>query len=279
MMNKINSKSLLSILLFGFNISINASSAPTIPADLIFNNKPINPLCFDQEESLDKTLSLTNNCELAPIEVVGQSKDLLDKGYVGFEYKVKDITDAASSYSYYKVIGDFNHFYTLYSISNTGGSGHFSSIYLVNRDKDQLHVKTLPFGGDRCNGGLTEVTQNGSTLSFSSNITPGDFLSISNNNPQQLKAYDDLDACAACCVATALYETDLQKDATKATLKSIQFANDSDTLSELKSTDKTGYQACFNKLVLTYIAKNKITLTVTELNSFMDKFNSTCVKK
>lgn len=280
MMDKININSQLATFLLGFIISttISASSSPTIPADLMYDNKPINPLCFDQEDSPDKTISLTNNCDLAPIDVLGQSKDLLNKGYVGFEYKVKDNTEAASSFSYYKVIGDFNHFYTLFSISNTGGSGQFSSIYLVNRDKNELHIKTLPFGGDRCNGGLTEVTQNGNSLSFSSNITPGDFLSISNNNPQQLKAYDDLEACAACCVATALYETDLQKAPGKATLKSIQFANDADAVSELKSADKTPYQACFNKLVLQYISKDKITLTAKQLNLFMDEFNLVCVK-
>ncbi|MBL7479129.1 hypothetical protein [Legionella bononiensis] len=279
-MNKLTTTLLLPIFIFEFSISsiINASAAPKIPADLMYNNKPINPLCFDQEESSNKTLSLTNNCDLAPIEVVGQSKELLNKGYVGFEYKLKDDSDTTSSYSYYKVIGYFNHFYTILSISNTGGSGHFSSIYLVKRDHDQLHIKTLPFGGDRCNGGLDEVTQNKNILSFSSNITPGDFLSISNNNPKKLQAYDDLDACAACCVATALYKTDLQQDSTQATLTSIQFANDPDTLSELKSNDSTGYQACFNQLVLHYIAKNKTTLTVKELGTFMSEFNTNCTQ-
>src|SRR3989338_4614442 len=109
MMNKINMKSVLLTLFFGvgINSAINASTSSTLPMDLMYNNKPINPLCFDQEESPDKTLSLTNNCGLAPIVEVGQSKDLLNKGYIGFEYKVNDNSDAASSYSYYKVIGDF----------------------------------------------------------------------------------------------------------------------------------------------------------------------------
>ena len=281
MMNKTNKESLLLILSIGFCFApiMNASTSTHIPTDLMYNNEPISPLCLDQEESPDKTLSLVNNCGTAPVVEQEQSKELLNKGFIGFEYKTKDNLDAANSYSYYKIIGSFNNVYTLFSISNTGGSGHFSSVYLVNRDKDQLHIKTLPFGGDRCNGGLTEVTQQENKLFFSSNITPADFLSISNNNPYQLKAYDNLDACAACCVATAQYETDLQKNPAKATLLSIQLANDSGSLSSLKSADQTGYQACFNKLVLEYIAKNKSTLTAKELKLFMDEFNATCVKK
>lgn len=262
-------------------LSINsayAASSSNIPADLMYENKPINPLCFEQVDSTDKTVSLSNNCGLEPIVEVDQSKDLINKGYVGFDYKEKDSSDSATSYSYYKVIGDFNHYYTIFSISNTGGSGNFSSIYLVKRDNNQLHIKPLPYGGDRCNGGLNKVTQNKQMLSFDSNITPGDFLSISNKNPHKLQAYDDLDACAACCIATALYETNLQKDSAKATLISIQFSNDQETLDQLKSADSKGYQACFNMLVLKYIAEAKTTLTAKELDSFMDEFNSNCVK-
>ncbi|KTD32263.1 hypothetical protein Lmor_2201 [Legionella moravica] len=277
-------KSSITLLLFSvcLGLSINtviyASSSSTLPADLLYNNKPINPLCFDQGELSNKTLSLTDNCELEPINVLGQSKELLNEGYYGFEYKLKDDSGFASSYSYYKVIGYYNHLYTLLLISNTGGSGHFSSLYLVNRDQNKLHIKTLPFGGDRCNGGLNEVTQNKNIITFTSNITPGDFLSISNNNPEQLQAYDDLDACAACCVATASYTTDLQKDSTKATLTSIQFSKDPETLSDLKSPEHTGYQACFNKLVLSYITKDKTTLSVQELGTFMNEFNSKCTQ-
>ncbi len=277
-MDKISTNLLVSILL-GFSVTAYSSPAPIIPEALMYDNKPINPLCLNQEETTDKITSLAKDCDLASIVVTGQSQDLLNKGFYGFDYKVKDDLNTTSSYSYYKIIGNYNRFYTLFSISNTGGSGHFSSIYLVHRDNNKLQVKTLPFGGDRCNGGLSEVIQNKNMLSFSSNITPSDFLTLSNNNPQQLKAYDDLEACAACCIATAQYKTDLAKDSTQATLISIQFNHDADAIAQLKSSANTGYQACFNKLVLDYIAKNKTILTLKELNLFMDEFNSACTKQ
>src|SRR5690606_23485956 len=116
----------------------------------------------------------------------------------------------SQGYTYYKFFNAGNNQYWIYSINNGGGSGDFTNLYLVQRlDSHTLGIQTIA-GGDRCNGGIQNVTKKNNHLTFIVNLTPYDLIALSNTKIQNLNAYDDLAACAVCCAAKAFYIVDNQ---------------------------------------------------------------------
>ena len=243
------------------------SSAQTLPNHfpkaLIFQNQPINPLCFYLSETSSQ-VSL-NDCTKraqANIKVTGHNEHLSEQGFVGFDY-------AGHGYSYYKIVGSFNGLYTIYTINSGGGSGDFTSLFLVKRDKDVIELTALA-SGDRCNGGIAAVSQNGHSLHYDVQLTPYDFLAVTAQNPHKLRAYEDLAACAACCAALAHYELNVNGPK-EALLNTVGFDP------EITPPDsKTAYQECFDKQMNQYRQAGKTNLSVVALKKFVTTFNQNC---
>ena len=267
-----------------------------LPQDLTYADKPVNSLCFYQAEKLPDKLSLADHCGIlfsngnkpGYIKTGQHDVELIKKGFIGFEYRYVDERGTDNSpftgYSYYKIIGNYHHDYTIYTINNTGGSGVFTSLYLVKREGDELVIKSLPPGGDRCNGGITDVSQHNQTVTVtvSVNVTPADLLDISKKNPHHLRAYDDLDACEAFCVGTAVYEINLQNKDKPMKFIAINLAADSQgaaSLTHATNNKKISIQDCFDEQLYHYYHQVKHTLTPQELDTFMDKFNDSCARK
>lgn len=246
------------------------------PNKLLYANQPIDPLCFEQKENTSlKNCGISTNRE---DKITGHNQKLLNEGFVGFDYVWSDTKNPsyqAQSYSYYKAFPLQNDTYLIYSVYSGGGSGSFSALHIVKRTGDDLKINTLTVG-DRCNGGIENVKLKNKIFSYDVNITPFDFLTIANDNPHQLQAYDALAACAACCAGTASYE------------RPQDFANGEEKLisAHLNSSpeDITGmsqgtYQACFNQIYIQYKKSGKDVLNSQELKKFTQLFNQQCVKK
>lgn len=246
----------------------------TVPVDLMYNSKPIDALCFFDRENDSKSISL-KNCGFAKEKYVvkGQNNHLIAKGYIGYNWQNSDAQNAAEGYSYYKIFKAGKGQYWLYTINSGGGSGEFSTIYLVKRkNPDTLEIQDLA-GGDRCNGGVQAVSKINNELHFSVNLTAYDLIALSKKPSPHLKAYEDLAACAVCCVAKAFYQVTL---GAQPQLKYVNFQNLKET-SEMP--EQGAYQACFNQLFTSYAAAGKSQFKQIQLDEFADKFNETCIKK
>lgn len=249
------------------------------PSQLLYEGKPIDPLCFETSDESNSVASLKEcGIKSSPSKkITGYNDGLLDKGYIGYDYAWTDNDtpdNSARNYSYYKWVGETNGSHIVYTLNNTGGSGQFSSIVLVKRNENTLQIKSLT-GGDRCNGGISDVTLKDNLLTYSQNMTPYDFLELSKNNPQQLKAYNDLDACAACCAGSLIIERDLLKSIDKENPIAVDLSDDYQPASE---NDKK-YQVCFDKLYTNYIKNGKKQLSFKELQEFIATFNKECTAK
>lgn len=277
---------LISIVFIYTTISFGGPLPKDFPKDLIYHHAPISPNCLYLDGNAKKVA--LDKCSLKSdpdIKIVGSDKDLIKQGYIGFDYSIVDNTGnslPSYGYQYYKVIGKVKNNYTVYTLNNGGGSGQFTSIYSVSRHQDSLNIKTILPGGDRCNGGIAKVKQVNSLLTYSIYITPADFLNITNQNPHNLRAYDDLDACAICCTAVATYETDLTSMKLNEKLVSVELGVDSynpkpSPASKFQdANDKQSYQACFDKLIKSYTDVGNSKLTAEEFKQFMTLFNTKC---
>lgn len=259
-----------------FSLLYSTAFASTIPNDLMYAGKPIDSLCFSNERPHKGTIDL-RNCGATHEKYVlnGVNAELSKKEYIGYDWKDPSLPKEAnvSGYSYYKFYPANGNMYWIYSINNTGGSGEFTSIFLAQRkDPDTLTIQEV-VGGDRCNGGVQNVTEQNHTLTYSVNFTAYDVVNFTNKKLPEVQAYDDLAACATCCVAKGFYTIDKNNH--------IQF-NRLETeknvkLSELPEQGK--YQACFNNLFTTAVAKTAGKFTQEQLNDFTNQFNQVCVNQ
>ncbi|WP_231865884.1 hypothetical protein [Legionella fallonii] len=215
-----------------------------------------------------------NKCGLAEKKYVqkGRNSELITKGFIGYNWQDPEFQNATEGYSYYKYFNAGKSLYWLYTINSGGGSGTFTAIHLVKRTSpNTLDIKTL-FSGDRCNGGVQDVSEANNQLTFSVNLTVYDLVTLSKKSSQSIRPYDDLAACAVCCIAKAFYTVDAKA---LAQLKYVELNN-------VKNTDELPQQgveqSCFNKLLLSYTSAGKTTFKQSTLDEFTDKFNQMCIK-
>lgn len=247
------------------------SGSRSLPSSLLYNNTPIDALCFTGSEH-----DSLKNCGIAfekDMEKKGQNKTLEKQGFIGYEYHFKN-AGFTTGYSYYRPIGHFENKTIVLTVSSGGGSGEFTAIKTIERISNKLKIQTKD-AGDRCNHGIFDVKKETKQITYRAHITPFDFLTITNENPHKLKAYEDLEACAACCAGSILIARSLDKNFSKATILSIDFSHYS---LEPGTTNSRTYQSCFNSLITTYKIKHKTVLTLDELKILVQQFNKKCVQ-
>ena len=245
----------------------------SLPSALTYLAKPIDPLCFFESEGALANIDLSH-CGVSKDKslVKTPNKALIKKGFVGFDWKNPHTAYPSGGSSYYKVYPAGANQWWIYTLNNSGGSGDFTSLGRVAR-KDTKTLQFRPIAqGDRCNGGIFSVYEKSHHLFFATHITAHDLVSLTKPHQSALKPYDDLAACATCCAAQALYEVD---DSLKPVLRFVSF--DSSAANAAEMPDQGRYQACFNTLVASYVAKHKQQLNYSELKQFVSEFTSRCV--
>lgn len=262
--------SLLFLLLFTTVIKVAAGNVPQLPMDLLYNDKPIDSLCFQNPEK--NTLDLAH-CGAKQQKLLPQmsNEQLLKKGYIGYDWKDPTLpSHAPRGYSYYRFFQAGKHQYWIYSVNNGGGTGVFTAIYLVQRNAlNTLKIDYIT-GGDRCNGGIQDnVFVQKNKLNFKMNLTSYDLIALAKPSLRDLKAYDDLAACAVCCVATGTYTANLDK---------LNFAYVKLNNIEEDLPGQGKYQTCFNQLYVEYINRKGLKMTQNELKEFANAFNQSCVR-
>ena len=250
----------------------NLQAHTQLPKSLLYDGKPIDALCFAQN---DGVISLPScGIPLDPHLIkINEIKMKPEKEWFGYGFKIKD-AGPTQGYSYYRAIAHVNNKYILFTVNNGGGSGEFTALKTVVRKGNKLITHTLQ-AGDRCNGGLSKIKKNANEISYDINITPFDLLTISNNNIHHLKAYEDLVSCAVCCAGKIHASRSLQTHYEKEEIKFIDLSGYS--LDEGGYGADKPYQLCFNSLITRYKSINKLIFTRQELNRFIREFNQKCV--
>lgn len=260
--------SFLSFILFSTPISAK------FPKALTFHNHPIDSLCFENPEVGDYTIKL-NHCGLVAEkgQIKGANNHLLKRGFIGYTFKSE--WGGSEGYSYYKVMGYYKNKIIIYTVNSGGGSGEFTAIKTVTRHHNTITVNTLQ-SGDRCNNGINFVKVQKNRLIYEINITAFDFFLLTHNNPHQLKAYDDIEACAACCLGTAILVRELTTNKPKERLESVDFSHYQPIKNAFQEERQP--QRCFDRLIHQYQERGKLSFNEHELEAWVNQFNQECIK-
>lgn len=249
-----------------------------LPNELIYEGKPIDPLCLFEIEDTKGVVDL-RKCGLNAQkghQVAGKNKKLMSEGFNGYDYSYNiNYSKSLGGYSYYKVFGNVGNSVIVQTVNNSGGTGDFSFLNLVQREGNIIKITVLN-GGDRCNGAVDSIKRKGEHLVYSVRLTAYDYLTLAQDNPHHLKAYDDLSSCAVCCAGIAVYQRDIVSNFANEKLLYIDASN------YLKDIDNASpsqpYQACFDKVLKQYAQKNNGKLNAKQLSLFTHQFNTKCVK-
>lgn len=258
------------------NALAQTNDGTSIPNDFFYQNQPIDPFCVSKLANIDQTKAEPVNIDECSkhkeVEFENINEQLTKNKFFGFDYKEKLPTGyMAHGYNYYKYLGKIDNLHILYSIQNGGGSGEFTALFLARRTGNYIHLAKMIAYGDRCNGGLSDVSVKDKKILYSQALTPFDLVSLSNKKSEKLQAYEDLASCAVCCIAKGIYE--YSDDQSK--LTSILINKDA---GNNNASVQGKFQPCFDQLIKEYKANSKDKLTLPELDEFVAKFNETCVK-
>lgn len=177
---------ILGLLLFGYGRA-QAYTTDSIP-----------PACLWKMITQNKSrLNLDiDDCSKLAIE---KNPYMQKQGFIGGEiHSTKPVMKSISIF--YKVAGIAKSGEKILEVLwSGGGSGNFSDILYITKNKNQLLVTKQISGGDRCNGGISNVKLSNGKLSYQTNATP---YALVTQGKQEV-AIDErikLADCAICCI-------------------------------------------------------------------------------
>ncbi len=233
------------------------------------DEKVVPPVCFEAlaVQGLSPRAVDTKNCEKdSGLKIVGTATS---EGYVQSRYEMEGLSDLGIIM--YRKIGSVADGDVVQTLSYSGGSGHFSEVFVVTLEGTKLtHVRSIA-AGDRCNNGITDVTVKDGKILISQNITPIDFITLATGSEQNLKAYEDLEASAASCFAVATVDE-------SGALTRVQFDKDVLEGRDAEWVARFGLQACFDKLFQQSLVEEKFAFDKTSFQSWVQNFLKTCKK-
>lgn len=279
MMSRLLKITFLSFVLY---LQANTGFAEILPknysTDLQYKGRPIDTLCFYEIQSTEGFI-LLDKCGLESEpnrEITFTDNKFINQGYVGYNY-IWTINEVEShGASYYKILGKTkDNYYIIYTLNRSGGTGNFSSLYRIRREKNNRIHFHLIANGDRCNNGINSATIRNNQLTYFSNVTSADFFTLTSQHMSDSKVLADLSDCATCCVATAKHESILNEKHFDSKLIWI------DLTASNKQTDtdsENNSQNCFNQLFNSYLDRKIRFLNKKDVEKFVIEYNKQCIK-
>lgn len=252
-----------------FVLALSACLSEGVAAsDFTYKGKPIDPMCLSQDlEEEGEAISLaecTGSVGACDATMAENGLETFPDGSIGYTFKCTDGCMRPPFVSY-KYLGMTDGLFAVQTHESGGGTGYFSGVHLYAIDGDKLIRRKTLGAGDRCNGGISDVAVKDGVLRYSVNVTPFDLVELAGGNDAGFVAYEDIQACAACCVGTAEYTGD--------TLTGVTLSDDA----AVEPGDAQGADTCFSK-VYDAAFRQSPALDTARLQKFGRDFDAACGK-
>jgi|GEM_PF-1374703 len=247
------------------------------PPALLVEGKPVDPMCLSILGEDRAKLPLTG-CRENFVVTEEKISPVDNPASVYARYRGKDeAVDAQAGFVQYRYIGPAQGGEAVLIHENGGGSGTFSVLLILERADDHFIVKQAVAAGDRCNGGVGDVSlsEGDGALGYAINMTPYDFLELAGKG-SLIEPYKGLDNSAASCYAQAFYRDGLLVNITinETVLTDLRRQGKSDVVKGAAGN----YQPCFDRMLSAWVSKNNKILTPAQLNDFVGTFEAACLR-
>lgn len=155
----------------------------------------------------DASVSLNRKFNTKNLEFL-TDKEMLDTRRAGYIDKSEEVLIRYPFFEY-ELIGEKGQDYYVLTSMGGGGTGIFTGIYHLTLKNDKLYAGKCLVGGDRCNGGIDQAQWGTDYLLYWQNITSFDLFYLSDFAESEIAP--DLEGCAMCCVAQAVFKYDLKR--------------------------------------------------------------------
>lgn len=247
------------------------------PPEMLYNGRAIDPECFTDAAPMTApgiiNLAACGQGAATPDEegmpVREGALRALDNGYIGYEYFCQLPEDKIYCGSfYYRYDGMTDKGVVISSAFSGGGSGHFTTLGIYQREGDTLrHVETID-GGDRCTGGLTgDVRVENGRISYARFATPYALYDMYQGDAPAVEPYDDLFDCAACCAA--------EIGITDGTVTGVTLTMDETWLQHDENLPRL--QGCFNGVYVEELKNGRRRMDEEQARAFIARFAASCV--
>ncbi len=253
-----------------------SAMAQDVAAGFFFKGKPVDPVCVQKllglgDSGADRVL--LNDCP-APEGMSEPAKRFKadEDGFYGFEVTEED--SAVTPYFMYRVAGKLKSGdYLVETIESGGGSGTFTNVSAITYDGKSIKVSKKYAGGDRCNGGITDVAVEDGDAVYRYFATPAELTQIFLGEGRY-EPYEDLESSAASCVG--------EVEERNGTITALVFDRDqwAGSGDDAALNSDYAYQGCFNTYVSSYlkVPAHSEKLSYDEAVAFFKKFDETCKK-
>lgn len=197
-------------------------------------------------------------------------KEMLETHRAGYIDKSEEVLIRYPFFEY-ELIGQKGQNYYVLTSMGGGGTGIFTGIHHLTLKNDKLYAGKILVGGDRCNGGVDQARWGTDYFIYWQNITSFDLFYLSDfaedeNTP-------NLEGCAMCCVAQAVYKYDLKTK--KHTLQYIELEDQYDE--DYAEPDSDSH--FLMQELQTYVNVHGTRMSVKDLNKLCKKLAQRAVER
>lgn len=166
---------------------------------------PVHLAGLSDFEGTTKKVKLQTKPDLKGV-IMYKEEQMLETETAGYELDQEPMM--RTPFFEYRYIGEYKGLYYLLVTESGGGTGIFSQIKVVQEKNGVLSEIESIAAGDRCMGGLQGAELHKNKLIYHQNVTAVDMYTLNTENPENMP---NLDGCAICCVAQAVYCYDLNR--------------------------------------------------------------------
>lgn len=261
-------------LFVGFGTLLGQARSPILTRNqaatrFVYQGKPVHPFCLDfpfERSSRRNPIALVT-CSDARVPFAAS-----DSGWIEAEYPS---TERRGSISYRVLAAAGNRFLVATEIWG-GGSGDFSNLFWARLGRREIAVDRDVAGGDRCAGGLSGYTIDGTTLRFNVSTPASDIL--------KLAGVDVADSMLArfgpgytSCDGEATYHYDLATRKMALSGLTLNVERSPGNSSSLGDSARDT-RACFDSVLRQYVRNRRRTLTPQGLKGFGRSFRTRCAQ-
>lgn len=261
-------KNIFNVLALVLLLPVAAPAAASLqePA-LAAKGDPVSPLCFTMANEGD-TID-PQACDSALEATESDPSYPTSQGFYGTAYHFKDDPEAlAAGYIEYRHLGETNGKEAIWVRDSSGGSGIFTTLYLLSRtDDDKLKVEQVVATGDRCINGIENafIDETGA-LQYETNLTQQGIYNLAAESAEKTSEDTELENCAVCCIGRAHYKDGI--------LQSITLSEENIATMQ-KGGEAAPIRQCFNRLLLSHQTK-ALEIRPGDLKAIVSEYHQTC---